>query len=113
MSHTLPHPYIQTSLDLLLADIHTFIQSTHDKKHGSIVKMRQIIESLVNKLVNISSNIDETICWDELIEFANNSRYKIENIFKDRIATEVAISVQDRARIIIGQFQDLVKTLGS
>ena len=111
MSNEIPEQYIQISLDLLLSEIDTFIQSTNDTKHGSIQKMRHIINLVVTKLLYISENIDEIICRDELIEFSDSARSDIENIFQNRIATPVAISVQHRALCIIGQFQDLVKSL--
>ena len=96
--------YIKTSVDKLLADIEDFNETTKNFKQGSIIIMRKLVHSICERLLHL--DID-----DNTVKFADETRAKIENIFNDRFATLVAKEVQDKARSIIGQYQDIIKTI--
>jgi hypothetical protein len=48
-----------------------------------------------------------------IIKFADECRYKIENIFSCRIPTPITTQLREKALSIAGQYQDIVKTLYS
>jgi len=84
--------------------VDNFTKITAGYKHGSVVQMKEIILSIVNKLALLKS--DDVL----IIEFSDTSRKKIENIFDGRIALPDTIKIQHEAIIIAALFQDIVKS---
>jgi len=96
--------FINTSVDRFLDDVENFHKITEGYKHGSVIKMKAIILSIVNKLAILKSD-DATI-----IEFSNKARQSLENIFEGRLALPDTIKIQHEAIIIAALFQDIVKS---
>ena len=104
--------YITFSFEVLVENIKEFLTLTKDLKQGSIIKMRQIIldiESKLNDILNISDS--DYINKNSKIEYADEARNKIENVFNGRLKTQQTVEFYYKAISITGQYQDIVKTI--
>lgn len=106
--------YITFSYEVLIESINQFLILTKDNKQGSVLKMVQIILNINSKLKEIELNKQEENYEDykmSIIKFADECRYKIDNIFSGRIPTPETTKLREKALSITGQYQDIVKTL--
>lgn len=106
--------YITFSYEVLIESINQFLTLTKDNKQGSVLKMVQIVLDINSKLNEIETNkeIDNSSEYKmSIIKFADECRYKIDNVFSGRIPTPITTQLREKALGIAGQYQDIVKTL--
>ena len=96
--------FINASVSTFLYHIDNFHKITEGYKHGSVIQMKAIILSIVNKLALLKSDDDK------IIEFSNKARQSIEDIFEGRVALPDTIKIQHEAIVIAALFQDIVKS---
>jgi hypothetical protein len=96
--------FINESLSTFQYHVENFNKMTAGCKQGSVIQMKQIILSIINKLAILKSSD----C--ALIEFSNKERSKIEKIFDARVAIPETIKIQHEAIVIAALFQDIVKS---